>query len=102
MSKNFDIITIHIFVGPEIKSNDMVFSRCKHWNYPEKMGIKASIVLVFHNEGFSTLMRNVHTIIKRSPPEMLEEIVLVDDFSDKGNIFLDNIILFIFILFCAV
>lgn len=50
------------------------------------MGLKASIVLVFHNEGFSTLMRNVHTIIKRSPPEMLEEIVLVDDFSDKGTL----------------
>jgi len=49
------------------------------------MGLKASIVLVFHNEGFSTLMRNCHTIIKRTPPEMLKEIVLVDDFSDKGT-----------------
>jgi len=48
------------------------------------MGLKASVVVVFHNEGWSTLMRNVHTIIKRTPPEMLEEIVLVDDFSDKG------------------
>jgi len=61
-------------------------SECKHWNYPKDMGLKASIVLVFHNEGFSTLMRNVHTIIKRSPPQMLEEIVLVDDFSDKEDL----------------
>ncbi|CAG7687944.1 unnamed protein product [Allacma fusca] len=61
---------------------------CKYWNYPEHMGLTVSVVLVFHNEGFSTLMRNVHTILKRSPPEMIEEIILVDDcsqFEDTGG-----------------
>ncbi|XP_035703837.1 N-acetylgalactosaminyltransferase 7 isoform X3 [Folsomia candida] len=57
---------------------DTRMSECKHWHYPENMGLKASVVVVFHNEGWSTLMR--------SPPEMLEEIVLVDDFSDKENL----------------
>lgn len=51
-------------------------------NVPERQYLN-SLVLLF------TLViifnRNVHTIIKRSPPEMLEEIVLVDDFSDKGT-----------------
>lgn len=61
---------------------DTRMEECKHWNYPEYMGLTASIVLVFHNEGFSTLMRNVHTIFKRSPPEMIEEIILVDDCSN--------------------
>lgn len=63
---------------------DTRMEECKYWNYPKNMGLKASVVIVFHNEGWSTLMRNVHTILKRTPPEMLEEVLLVDDFSDKG------------------
>jgi hypothetical protein len=46
--------------------------RCKYWNYPTDMELKASVVIVFHNEGWSTLMRNVHTILKRTPDNMLK------------------------------
>lgn len=60
--------------------------RCKKWVYPEDLP-KASVILVFHNEGWSTLVRTVHSIINRTPPQFLEEVLMVDDFSDKGNYF---------------
>ncbi len=45
----------------------------------------ASVILVFVNEGFSTLMRTVHSVINTTPPELLAEVILVDDFSTKGR-----------------
>ena len=43
------------------------------------------MVLVFFNEGWSTLMRTVHSVINTSPPELLAEVILVDDFSTKED-----------------
>lgn len=64
---------------------DTRMTECKHWQYPTDLPT-ASVVLVFHNEGFSVLMRTVHTILLRSPPALLHEVVLVDDFSDKADL----------------
>ena len=57
--------------------------RCKYWHYPEDLPT-ASVVIAFHNEGWSPLLRTVHSVLKRSDPRYLKEIILVDDFSDKG------------------
>lgn len=64
--------------------------RCKARRYPQNLP-EASVVIVFHNEGWSTLLRTVHSVINRSPPHMLKEVVMVDDFSNKGKKFADEL-----------
>lgn len=42
--------------------------------------------MVIHNEAWSILMRAIWSVINRSPDNLLEELILVDDFSDKFHL----------------
>uniref|UniRef100_A0A3P8S1Q4 Polypeptide N-acetylgalactosaminyltransferase n=1 Tax=Amphiprion percula TaxID=161767 RepID=A0A3P8S1Q4_AMPPE len=65
--------------------SDIRHEECKYWHYDDRL-MTSSVVIVFHNEGWSTLMRTVHSVIKRTPRKYLAEIVMIDDFSNKVHL----------------
>lgn len=69
-----DMISLHRSL-PDARSNE-----CKSLTYPKRLPT-TTVIIIFHNEGWSTLFRTVWSVIDRSPPELIKEIVLVDDFS---------------------
>uniref|UniRef100_A0A8D8SF33 Polypeptide N-acetylgalactosaminyltransferase n=2 Tax=Cacopsylla melanoneura TaxID=428564 RepID=A0A8D8SF33_9HEMI len=62
---------------------DVRKTKCKTKVFNTEYLPKSSIVIVFHNEAWSTLLRTVHSVISRSPRPMLQEILLVDDASTR-------------------
>eukprot|EP00039_Didymoeca_costata_P015020 m.248873 g.248873 ORF g.248873 m.248873 type:complete len:602 (+) comp16138_c0_seq1:76-1881(+) len=54
---------------------------CKRVKYEEQLPT-TSVILCFHNEARSALLRTITSVITRTPPHLLVEIILVDDNSD--------------------
>ncbi|XP_072904101.1 polypeptide N-acetylgalactosaminyltransferase-like 6 isoform X2 [Hemitrygon akajei] len=64
---------------------DIRHPNCKQKLYLEKLP-NTSIIIPFHNEGWSSLLRTVHSVVNRSPDQLVAEIILVDDFSDREHL----------------
>ena len=58
--------------------------RCRSWQYETELPT-ASVVIVYHNEPRSALLRTVTSVVNTSPAHLLHEVVVVDDFSDVGE-----------------
>ena len=65
---------------------DPRLGECKAIEYDLKTLPKTSVVIIFTDEAWTPLLRTVHSVINRTPPELLEEVLLVDDFSQRAEL----------------
>uniref|UniRef100_A0A8C1R7I6 polypeptide N-acetylgalactosaminyltransferase n=2 Tax=Cyprinus carpio TaxID=7962 RepID=A0A8C1R7I6_CYPCA len=86
MKEMFKINQFNLMASEMIALNrslpDVRLEGCKTKVYPDGLP-RTSVVIVFHNEAWTTLLRTVQSVIDRSPRPLLEEIVLVDDASER-------------------
>ncbi|ESN97563.1 hypothetical protein HELRODRAFT_114203 [Helobdella robusta] len=70
-------------MSPNRTLPDIRNEACKAKIYPIDELPDTSIIIVFHNEAWSTLIRTLWSIINRSPLQLIKEIILVDDASER-------------------
>uniref|UniRef100_A0A7I4Y8D2 Polypeptide N-acetylgalactosaminyltransferase n=2 Tax=Haemonchus contortus TaxID=6289 RepID=A0A7I4Y8D2_HAECO len=59
---------------------------CLDIHYDLKTLPQASVVIIFTDEAWSPLMRTVHSVVNRSPPQLLKEVILLDDNSQREDL----------------
>ncbi|KRX53863.1 putative N-acetylgalactosaminyltransferase 6 [Trichinella sp. T9] len=94
----FQINQFNIVASDRIPLNrtliDARRAACRNKTYSSALPT-TSVIIVFHNEAWSTLLRTVFSVINRSPRKLLKEIILVDDCSQRAFLkkTLDNFVL---------
>ncbi|CAG2115095.1 unnamed protein product, partial [Medioppia subpectinata] len=87
-NEKFNLNKFNLLASDRIALNrslpDVRMDGCRRKHHP-KLLPSTSIIIVFHNEAWSTLLRTVHSIIRTSPEPLIQEILLVDDASERGK-----------------
>ncbi|ESO90718.1 hypothetical protein LOTGIDRAFT_123129, partial [Lottia gigantea] len=74
-----DMMSLHRSL-PDVRDEE-----CKSEEYRSELP-DTSVVICFHNEAWTVLLRTVHSVLDRSPKHLIKEIILVDDFSDMDHL----------------
>ncbi|KAK2836411.1 hypothetical protein Q7C36_014280 [Tachysurus vachellii] len=81
---------INIYVSDKISLHRRLDERwnplCKNLKYDYRSLPTTSVVIAFYNEAWSTLLRTVHSVLETSPDILLNEVILVDDYSDREHL----------------
>uniref|UniRef100_A0A0A9Z0W6 Polypeptide N-acetylgalactosaminyltransferase n=1 Tax=Lygus hesperus TaxID=30085 RepID=A0A0A9Z0W6_LYGHE len=89
MKEKFKLNQFNLLASDMISLNrslaDVRQDGCKDKAYPNLLPT-TSVVIVFHNEAWSTLLRTVWSVINRSPRPLLKEVILVDDASEREHL----------------
>ncbi|KAK6182543.1 hypothetical protein SNE40_010199 [Patella caerulea] len=84
MRKHAFNIVISNKLPPDRSLPDARSSRClSHFSSIPQSLPTTSIIIAFHNEARSALLRTIVSILKRTPLELIAEILLIDDFSNN-------------------
>ncbi|XP_055591432.1 N-acetylgalactosaminyltransferase 6-like [Uranotaenia lowii] len=76
----YAVVSDHIALNRSVADQRHPLCRKKH--YLQELPT-ASVVIIFYNEHLSTLLRTVHSVLNRSPPQLVKEIIMVNDHSTK-------------------
>lgn len=77
-----DRISLHRNLGNDTRHPD-----CLNQKFRRCPGLPTtSVIIVFHNEAWSTLMRTVYSVLHTAPAALLTEVLLVDDASTDEHL----------------
>ncbi|XP_078715155.1 polypeptide N-acetylgalactosaminyltransferase 3-like [Lampetra fluviatilis] len=77
-----DRISLHRDLGPDTRPPECVQQR-----FPRTPPLPTtSVIVVFHNEAWSTLLRTVYSVLHTAPALLLVELLLVDDASTEEHL----------------